>query len=238
MGKSSDNNMDKEKIFKLLTGGNAYLQVPIEFQIALLGLDSKTIKKLKGKTGLDIACGKGFLVEELRKKGILFEGIDLEAPKDKPYFILQNITNVHPLIGSIPKQDNSYEIVTAFQCNVLNRGFTQGGTIRTAIENAGSEIQDDWHTTRYQHAQSTLYEAIRVAKPGCKVVVYPSLTRLKETIGPLLKMQGINFYLEPVDKKIAREYLKTESPIDVSLIPDEYFKTFGLLERTILVKDK
>jgi len=214
--------MDEEKIIKLLEGGNADFQVPLEFQMPLLGLGHKAIKSLKGKTGLDIACGKGFLVEELRKKGILFEGIDFEAPKDKPYFIPQNISNVHPFIGAIPREDNSYDIVTAFQCCVLNRGFTLGGVVRTAIEAVRNMGQDDWHTTRYQHAHSTIYEATRVAKPGCKVVVYPALIRLKETIGPFLRMQGIKFYTEPVDKNLAQKYMNTEAP-DVEMIPDRYY---------------
>lgn len=225
--------MDKEKIRELLEKG-ADLQVPVEFQLALLGLNEETIKNLQGKTGLDIACGNGSLVEDLIDKGILFEGIDLQAP-EKPYFIRQNITNVSPLIGSIPRDDDSYDIVTAFQCWDLNRGFTMPGVFRTAVETEGEGANDDRYTARYQHAQSTVYEATRVAKPGCKVVAYPALTRLEETIGPLLRMQGISFHTEPIDKKVVEAYLKSETPDGMEL-PDKYYEFAGVLERTILVK--
>jgi SAM-dependent methyltransferase len=226
--------MNKEEILALFEERNANLQVPVEFQLALLGLNEETIKNLQGKTGLDIACGNGFLVEDLISKGILFEGIDFQAPKDKPYFIPQNITNVSPLIGSIPRDDNSYDIVTAFQCWSLNRGFTMGGVVRTAIETEENE-GDDWHTTRYQHAQSTIYEATRVVKPGGKVIAYPALTRIEKIMGPFLHMQGINIYTEPVDKEVAKAYLKTETPDSIQL-PADYHKIFGILERTILEK--
>src|SRR3989338_6815981 len=105
--------MNKEEIIQdiiqKLGGKTANFQVPLEFQMPLLGLDEETIKSLKGKTGLDIGCGNGSLVEELRKKDILFEGIDPEAPQDKPYFIRQQITSVYPFEGSIPREDNSYD---------------------------------------------------------------------------------------------------------------------------------
>ena len=233
--------MNKEEIIQnimqKLGGKTANFQVLLEFQMPLLGLDHKTIKNLRGKTGLDIGCGKGFLVEELRKKGILFEGIDPEAPQDKPYFICQQITSVHPFEGSIPREDNFYDVVTAFQCNDLNRGFTLGGVVRTAIEAARNGGQDEWHTIRYKHAQSALYEAIRVVKPEGRVIIYPCLVRLEETIGPLLRMQRISISREFTNLITAEEYLKSELP-DPSMISDirDHCIKFGLLEITILVK--
>ena len=228
--------MDKEKLLKLIEEGNPDIQVPLKFQMPLLGLDDETIKSLKGKTGLDIACGNGSLVEELGARGVLFEGIDPESP-DKPYFIVQKITSVSPFMGSIPRDDNSYDIVTVFQCSDLNRGFTLGGEIRTAFETSQNGGQDDWHTIRYKHAQSTLYEIVRVVKPRGRVVVYPALSKLEEKIGPLLRIQGISFGTEPVDEKLAKEYLTSEHPFP-EMITDNYLREFGLFERTVLVKNK
>jgi len=227
--------MDEQQFIGVIRNGNAFLQVPVEHQMSLLGLDKKTIKGLEGKAGLDIGCGNGALVEELRKRGVLFEGIDPIAPRDSPYLISQNIYGMFPMDGAILREDNSYDIITAFQCSTLNRAFTIGGILRGPNLIGGDEEDKDFHNTRVINAHFIIYEAARVAKPNSRIVVYPCLTRLEETMGHMLKMSGIRFHTEKIDKNLAEEYMEWEFPGE---IPTEYFKRFGLYERTILVKEK
>lgn len=229
-----------EKINKLLTKGNADLQVPVVFQRNLLGLDDVILSNLTegNSKGIDIGCGNGSLVLSLRDLGFDIEGIDIKAP-EKTYFIRQLIYGMKPMAGAIPRDDNSYDLVLAFQNNVLNRGFTIGGIIRDPSQWGGNRGDIDDHTRRLTYAQYIIYEGTRILKPGKRFVAYPQLRRLEDVMGLMLRMQGISFRHEEVDIDKAKEYIAWENQTSLGFTPDvpeSYFEDWGLYHRTVLTK--
>lgn len=220
---------------------NMTLHIPIYFQLGLLGLtDSDIVSYISRKAkGLDIGCGEGVLVEHLRERGFEFEGIDAES-SIKPYLMKQLITNMRPvsMYGSIPREDNSYDLAISFQNGSLNRGFTFGGVIRDPTRIGGNRAQIEEHTSIVMFSQFVVYEGLRVLKPNSRFVAYPALSRLEEVIGPMLRMQGIEFFHEDVDPDLTREYSKWELShygFDGE-IPKKYNEVMGLLQRTVLMK--
>jgi len=233
-------DIDIGKLQKLMNQGNAHLQVPIEFQLAILGIDEATIKKLgqNNARGLDIACGNGSLVKTLREKGLDFEGIDEEAP-DEAYFIRQNIYGMKPMRGSIPRADDSYGLVLSFQNIILNRGFTLGGVLRDPSLIGGSEIYREDHTDRLIKSQYIIYEGTRVLQPQERFVCYPQLKRIDDIMGSLLRMQGIDFFHESVDRNVVRDYIKWENETTLGTqmnFDDKFYNDWGLFNRTVLTK--
>ena len=233
--------MDVKKVRDLIKNGNAHMQVPPEFQAQLFGLNSKAI--LAGSKGLDIGCGNGSLVKYFRKRGADFEGIDKESPLE-PYFINSNITGMKPMLGAIPRPDNSYDLVVSFQNIMLNRAFTFGGLLRDPSKNGGTKSDFEDHEARVRCGQYIFYEGARVIKPGGKFLIYPDASRLEEVIGRgMLSLQGISFHSEEVPRKVAEEYMEWElehyglnEDMKRNFRTEEYFATWGLYNRTVVTK--
>src|SRR4030042_6967834 len=83
---------------------------PVVWQLARLGLDEERIKKMEDKNVLDLGCGNGELVKFLIKKRIKAEGISPDAPEGDG-FMRQKVKSIYPLEGSIPREDEFYDIV-------------------------------------------------------------------------------------------------------------------------------
>lgn len=231
-------------IIGAMSGRNSYLEVPVEFQMGLLGLDDNS---LRGKRGLDIGCGKGKLVEHLRGLGCDFEGIDGEVETPNDYLMRQMIYGTHPMEGAIPRPDNHYGLAVSFQNYSLNRALTLSGEVKSDLAAQLRQIiSPDRHDEAMEQQQDLsmngqfiVYEALRVVSLGQRVVFYPSLTRLDELMGFALRQQGVRFFTEEVDRGVADRYIKWESdyvgigePID----DEEICKRFGIYDRTILMK--
>ncbi|MEK6898547.1 MAG: methionine biosynthesis protein MetW [Nanoarchaeota archaeon] len=70
IGTSKENDLDK-----------SCLNVPLEYQLAVLGINNKVIASLQGKQVMDVGCGNGSLVNYLISQGIHARGIDSKAPE-------------------------------------------------------------------------------------------------------------------------------------------------------------
>jgi hypothetical protein len=184
--------------------------VPVEYQLNLLGIDEKRLRYLyKNKSkGFDIGCGDGSLVEFMNSQGIPFEGIDIRAP-NKPYFIRQLITRLNGF-GGIPRKDNSYDIVTAFQNTSINSALLEESELKDLLE----MDLDESHRQRLNdisiHGQSIIYEGARIIKPGGRFVIYPFVDKLDEVMGPMLRLSGIEHNVEEVNRNMVRDYMKWE----------------------------
>lgn len=221
----------------VLNGDNAFLQVPVKYQIGLLGLNKQTVSALKDKSTLDIGCGKGALVEYLREQGINCEGIDPQVEQGSDYLIKQLISGIHPMSGAIPRGNDTYEMVSAFQNYSLNRAFTRNIIREQIVAELGEEAIKQ-HQRLIELGHFNIDEGARVLKPGKRFAIYPALKRLEEVTGPMLKMQGISFTEEEVDKKLARDYLdwECETMGIGEVLKEEEYQKCGLYSRTVISK--
>jgi len=239
--------MDIEKITELAINGNAHVQVPPYFQAGIFGLDASLLRQLASMNarGLDIGCGNGSLVKYLREKEVSFEGIDSQAPQAE-YFMKQNITGMKPMAGAIPRPDNSYELVVAFQNIMLNRAFTKGGILHDPTKRDGESWEIEDHESRVRTGQFIFYEGARVVKPGGRFLIYPEAKRIDDLIGRgMLSMQGITYHSEDVDETNAKKYMRWElqkygldEDMQREYLGEQYFEDWGLYQRTVVMKSK
>ena len=162
--------MDKfglEDIMELLAGIGkpGQDQFPVKIQMHGLGLTPERMEELKGKRILDPCCGKkGNLVEHLRDKGIIAEGMDPGLEVKSDYLVKRGIAVSYTGEGSIPKPDNYYEGIYAHAFNQLFYPF------------AGLEGFYKFGT----RLESTLIltELLRVLKPQGTITSCPSILEL------------------------------------------------------------
>ena len=241
--------MNIQKVNDLMRNGNGQLQVPVCFQKAIFGLDQAFVRKLARKKarGLDIGCGVGALVNDLRENRVNFEGIDSLAP-NKEYFMRQNVYGMKPFDGAIPRKDNFYDLVVAFQNTMLNRAFTLGGILRNPARYGGSKREIEDHQNRMLCGQYIFYEGTRVLKSGAgaRFLIYPEAKRIEEIIGAgILRAQGIEVHSEDVERAVAREYMEWEldhyglkEEARDGFLEERYFDDWGLYKRTVVTKTR
>jgi SAM-dependent methyltransferase len=218
-----------------------HLQVPVEYQTRLLGLDESAIETYSGSKAMDFGCGEGKLVYHLRERGIDFEGMDIAAP-DEDFFIRQSVTGIHPNYGCVPRKDNTYDLVVAFQNGCLNRAFTVGGEIRNPANSGGSQRDMDIHTSRIMYGQFIALEALRILKKGARAVFYPNLTRFQDSMRLSLLNEEVEISSEEIPRDLIEEYTSWEFESTFSglardlPVPEGYFELLGMDKRTVLIK--
>jgi len=232
------------KVFRLrnpghvINGHNANRNVPVKYQLPLLGLTEGKVKSYRrtGLSGLDIGCGEGHLVDYLRQKGFDFEGLD-KLERAEPYFMNQWITGIKGH-GGIPRRDDTYDMVFAFQNATLNSSFSANTILRDQLEEPGflSTEQKKKGGEILANAQYIIYEATRVLKPTGRFVIYPSLVRLEDIMGPMLEIAGISIDTEPVANRDAIAYLTWENGEDGA--PLRVNRKESFLYRTVITKSR
>lgn len=174
-----------------------YKQTPVEFQLEMFGFDSKALKGLKGKRVLDVACGDGSMVRYLRKKDILAEGIDSNAPSNDSHFMKKDITSMGKSSG-IPRPNKTYDLVISFQNSTINSAFTPWDFYSEFIpEDDGMK---DYYNNMCLQAQMMVHEMVRTTKPGGKVLIFPSQNEIKAVMGLSLSQYNLKFSEEAIPK--------------------------------------
>ncbi len=222
------------------TSGNTDTSIrntAIIYQLPILGLDKTTIKRLKGKRTLDLACGNGSLVEELRSRGVKAEGIDPRAPS-KPYFTRRKIIGIGQENG-IVADNESYNLITSFQNTCLNDGIGEIGRLK--MERKKSLGTFDSIRTKYEEtcerARFTISEIGRTLKIGGRACIFPNIPDLEIHVGNLLKMNKLRVQRADVNEKILWEYVCSEG---VGMTKEEFYhspsREYGRL--LTLIKEK
>jgi len=230
-----------EKLQQYAESGNGELQVPLEYQTGFLGLDETAIELYRGKKVMDFGCSEGHLVYHLRERGVDCDGIDLVAP-DEDFFIQRNVTGIYPNTGCVPREDENYDLVVAFQNTSLNRAFTIGGEIRNPANFGGSQADMDFHTDRIMYGQFTVLEALRILKRGGRAVFYPNLSKFRELMGLMLVNDNVEVTSETIPIELVKNYVRWEIGStfgellrDIDL-PEGYTEALGLDKKTVLIK--
>jgi SAM-dependent methyltransferase len=226
---------DKEKITEsdiaeiLLASmvGGGSRQTPVGIQVSLFGFTPRTLKSLKGKSVLDVACGDGSMVKYLRSAGVNAEGMDSSAPASHPYFIKKDVTGMDKTKG-IPRPDGSYDIVTTFQNTTINSAFEFSDIMAKAAIFEGRSNED--LNSVHIEAQSTILEMVRVAKPGGKVMIFPFIPQIKEVMGLSLSGYKVTFSEERIENSLIRDWLNwehTQIPIPLPEVSDERLSLYN-----------
>jgi SAM-dependent methyltransferase len=221
--------------------GKEYRNVPYKYQLTIFDLTQREIKRMKSWKYhcLDIGCGNGSLVEYLRSEGLDCEGVDKTAPK-RPHFINHHITGINGN-GGIPRTDNTFDLVLAFQNSCLNYAFQSNSYFREDIEDLQQQrlSPEDKNLVAQElmDAQHIIYEGARVLRPGGRFMIYPNLPRLEEVMGPMLKIAGIEFHSESVSKKDALDYMAWEDRMD-GVTDERYNVGEPMMQRTVITKTR
>jgi len=184
---------------------------PVEWQLVHLGLDKGKIKEMQGKNVLDLGCGNGDLVKYLIEQEIKAEGISPEAPEGD-YFMRQKVTSIHPHKGSIPRPDESYDVVLSNSNNVLCMAFSSHAEAerKTAIEyflgnprglaKFNKEVQ-----SMGVEAHLMMMEILRVMKRKGEFICSPYLDKLQEKMAFELSNSNYKIVKEPNEFALALE---------------------------------
>jgi SAM-dependent methyltransferase len=221
--------------------GKEYRNVPYKYQLMIFDLTQREIKRMKSWKYhcLDIGCGNGSLVEYLRNEGLDCEGVDKTAPK-RPHFINHHITGINGN-GGIPRPDNTYDLVLAFQNSCLNYAFQSNSYFREDIEDLEqqrlSPEDKKLVTIALMNAQQIIYEGARVLRPGGRFMIYPSLPKLEEVMGPMLRIAGYQHHNERVLERDAIDYMSWEDIKD-GVTKKRHSVGDSMLKRTIITKRK
>jgi SAM-dependent methyltransferase len=186
---------------------------PVGIQCPLLGLDQATLKGLRGKRVLDVACGDGSLVRHLRLNGIDAEGIDARAPDGFSYLMKRNITGTKAMGKGIPRPDGHYDLIVSFQNVLLNSVFSNiGGDANTAIAEIGDQDTKEQHLSYCIAAQCMVFEINRSTAPGGKAVLFPHLPRLREVMDLSLGSSNLAIGEERIQMEDLKAFAEWEAP--------------------------
>lgn len=137
------------------------VQYPTDIQTHALGIDTKTLKGLKGKRIFVPACGRdGALVEYLRENEVIAEGMDPTLKNENDYLIRRSITTRYEGYGTIPRPDDHYDGIYAHAFGHLFYPFSG---LNFAGEMWGGSLEGGL----------ILVELMRVLKIQGKLVSYP-----------------------------------------------------------------
>lgn len=173
-----DNIQDCEALLRFVNSTRGFIDcnMPPASQIELLGLARHDILALKGRRTLDIACGsQARLVNWLREVGVEAEGIDPTLNNGVPYLMKQWIGGFGTADGRIPREDGTYQIVTANLCSPMITGFSDIPGLKVEPESIAK-------------ATGILFEALRVTASSGKFVCWPAITR-ESYLQPILRAE-------------------------------------------------
>ncbi|HLC54771.1 MAG TPA: hypothetical protein VJK07_04075 [Candidatus Nanoarchaeia archaeon] len=207
-----------------------FLDVPVLHQLSLLGIDSRIVATLIGRKTLDVGCGSGLLVNELRLLGIEAYGIDIRAP-DKTYFMRQNVT---PDKG-IPAPGEHYHLITSFQNVALNDGL---GPLQNpteipffSYEGVSPRQLRKYQEEKAREAKSIVSEIGRVLSSEGRAIIYPPLPNVEKYASHTLRESGLEVRHEPIlNPEAVNNYFIWDG---VGLILEDRINT---AKRTILTK--
>jgi len=215
---------------KLLLGKPGTINLPVDFQLGMMGVSGQDLDGLRGKKALDLGCGNGKLVRYLSDRGISAEGLAPDAPMEGPY-MRQKVSSVHPLAGCIPRDDESYDVVFANSFPPFSMAFCSyrdasvAGSIdsRTAFLGAGIDKVEGELRDYGVSGHLAMIEALRVTKQGGRVVCSPMLDLLEGKMA--FEFSQGNYRVEhpvsPLGIAIARE---------IEANPDgaDFMRSFGM----------
>ncbi len=144
------------------------VEFPLKIQKQGLGIDSNVLKNLRGKKVFNPACGsEGILVEYLREKGVLADGMDPRLKNPNGYLEKRLISVNYSGKGSIPKQDNYYDYIYSYAFGQLFYPFSG---LTFAKEHWGTQLD----------SSLILMDLLRVLRPSGKIISYPGMVELSE----------------------------------------------------------
>lgn len=205
----------------------AMKDVPVPFQVAILGLSERNRLPVRGKRLLDIACGKGELVEWARGEGVEAYGIDKRAPS-QPYFTSRNITSVGRSQG-IDAEDAFFDVIVSFQNICLNHAYSPDRETMHFTDPENIRISNQ----AQEQAAYMISEIGRTLKRGGSAVIFPYIPLLERYAAHILRMEGLTTDVERIKDKIKTiEYITwEENPTPKQAVKDYY----GY--RTVLTKN-
>lgn len=209
-----------ELIKEIATKQPGKVEYPMKIQLDNLNLNKSKIRVLEGKKVLIPACGcDGKLVEYLRERDVIAEGIDPTLERETDYLIRKGIAVGYSGNGSIPREKEHYDAIYAHAFAQISYPFS-GLKVR----------QDMWGTPL--EGSLILMELLRVLKKGGQIVSYPGMPNLSiESLGigaPQVELKEEVAF--PDLEKVLR--IKDESPN----IPEiELLKRY-IKNRTIITK--
>lgn len=186
---------------------NQDTDVPVEHQVALLGLDPA---QMQGEYLFDLACGTGMLVQWLRERGVNAYGIDSRAPAGT-YFTQRMVTGTGRARG-LPVARGSFHYVTSFQNLAFNDVFRMGREMWVDEHNAfGLDIAEQLYAQYVGEANAMISEIGRVLLPHGQARIYPALF---DTMLPareeLRARHGLILGYEPVNPQDVLAYMHAE----------------------------
>jgi len=242
--------------FRHKTFGNAgFVQFPTHLQLIFFGLIDADIDKvdkmirndeqvkldnLKGKRILDIGCGRDAnLVYYLREQGIDAEGIDPCVNKPESFLMQQAVSGIKPVSGSIPREDNSYDLIFANSNRKLVNAL--GGCRDYLIQNMREGLEEEQIREIMNNSvmDSTFItlEGLRVLKQGGQFISYPGLLGINEVsiVGSILGLEAKveNF---PVSSNFSEASILRERILyeDNKKIMEDYIRSLEC--RTVITK--
>ena len=178
------NILSSESVRNQLYGRPGTVQFDLEWQLKQLGINN--VKKLAGLKVLDIGCGIGTLVNFLAGKGVDAQGIDEAAPEGER-FIRQNVTELYPTEGCIPRETERYDIVYINSLNPLTIGFSthRHADRKKLLLQHGDTAEnrrmiDQGEENMYNIGTKIISEGLRVIKKGGQLVTSPYLDEIEE----------------------------------------------------------
>ena len=166
-------------------------------QIRNLGL-ARALSGTSNTRILDVGCGEeGQLVKTLLAMGFDAEGIDKEA-EHRPFLLKQNITNIHPWRGKVPREDSSYDLLVSHHNPLLNEQYSCFGETYF-LERIRKNRNDEENRTIPIEARAILEESLRLMKPDGKMIVYPGIDTIEEKEHGLLEDYDVRVVHQPLE---------------------------------------
>lgn len=217
-------------------GSNCNKDVPLDYQLKMLGLEGETLDDMKGKRVLDLACGVGELVDYLCTQGVRAEGIDPRAP-DKNYFTRREVTGTRRGEG-FPAVDENYDFIISFQNPILNQGTGKGKLDFLREIGLPVGLPPGFAHAHLESlckcARCMILEMGRTLVVGGRTLIYPALTELDEREKELLHHSRLELTSKPIAHADALTYIAWEGCPPVYRASIAASKEFGY--RTVLTK--